>query len=84
VRHLPPVGDTVPVGSRAVVLVCRDGAVAQARFGATGGTSGAVYTRTGYPFFAPDRTEDLLSRLRAAVAAAGLWERWLRCAARLV
>ncbi|SDX77811.1 polynucleotide kinase-phosphatase [Amycolatopsis xylanica] len=60
------------MGSRAVVLVCRDETVAPARFGIEGG--GAVYTRTGRPFFAPDQNAQLLDRVRAAVGAAGLWE----------
>ena len=62
------------MGSRTVVLVCRDQQVAQARFGADTGTTGAVYTRTGRPFFAADRTEQLLTGLRAAITAAGLWD----------
>ncbi|HEV2089111.1 MAG TPA: polynucleotide kinase-phosphatase, partial [Cryptosporangiaceae bacterium] len=39
------------MGSRAVVLVCRDAAVANERFGVDTGATGAVYTRTGRPFF---------------------------------
>lgn len=62
------------MGSRAVVLLCRDAAVARARFGAPDGTTGAVHTRTGRPFFAPDLSEELLARLRAAVTAAGVWD----------
>jgi protein phosphatase len=62
------------MGSRAVALICRDGQVAQARFGAGDGTTGAVYTRTGRPFFDAGLTEQLLGRLRAAVTAAGLWD----------
>ena len=62
------------MGSRAVVVICRDPDVAGARFGATAGETGAVYTRTGRPFFARDLTEQLLGRLRAAVSAAGLWD----------
>lgn len=62
------------MGSRAVVLLCRDAAVARARFGSPEGTTGAVYTRTGRPFFAPELSEELLARLRTAVAAAGLWD----------
>ncbi|MFI6229599.1 polynucleotide kinase-phosphatase [Micromonospora echinospora] len=61
------------MGSRAVALVCRDAATARVRFGATDGTTGAVYTRTGRPFFDPGLTEQLLDRLRAATTAAGLW-----------
>ncbi|MDT3395538.1 polynucleotide kinase-phosphatase [Streptomyces sp. B1866] len=63
------------MGSRAVVLVCRDEAVARERFGAAGGVTGAVHTRTGRPFFDdPATTEHLLARLRDSVAGAGLWE----------
>ncbi len=61
------------MGSRAVVLVCRDAAAATARFGATDGETGAVYTRTGRPFFQPGLTEELLGRVRQAVTDAGLW-----------
>nr|WP_145486680.1 MULTISPECIES: polynucleotide kinase-phosphatase [Streptomyces] len=61
------------MGSRAVVLVCRDAAAAVKRFGVDGPT-GALYTRTGRPFF-DDRTmtEEILTRLRTAVSDAGLW-----------
>lgn len=61
------------MGSRAVVLVCRDADVAARRFGATSGESGAVYTRTGRAFFARGITESLLARVRAAADVAGLW-----------
>ncbi|MFE3772473.1 polynucleotide kinase-phosphatase [Streptomyces sp. NPDC059122] len=63
------------MGSRAVVLVCRDEAVARERFGVTGeGVSGALYTRTGRPFF-DDRetTERILRRVRDCADQAGLW-----------
>jgi polynucleotide kinase-phosphatase len=56
------------MGSRAVVLVCRDSGLK--RFGIDGG--GAVYTRTGRSFFGPALTEQLLERVRTA--AAGLWD----------
>ncbi|HEX3782498.1 MAG TPA: polynucleotide kinase-phosphatase [Pseudonocardiaceae bacterium] len=62
------------MGSRAVALVCRDQRAAQARFGAPGGDIGAVWTRTGRPFFRPELTGQLLDRLRAAVTRAGLFE----------
>jgi hypothetical protein len=69
------------MGSRAVVLVCRDSTVdsyagagpgpAAGRFGPG---SGAVWTRTGRPFFADAATtEAMLARVRAAATAAGLW-----------
>jgi protein phosphatase len=62
------------MGSRAVALICRDLAAARARFGAPGDASGAVWTRTGRPFFGPALTESLLARLRAAAQAAGLFD----------
>jgi protein phosphatase len=62
------------MGSRAVVVVCRDEQSARERFGVTD-EAGAVYTRTGRPFF-NDRALEVafLGRLRSAVSAAGLWE----------
>jgi protein phosphatase len=60
------------MGSRAVVLVCRDAAVAPRRFGIEG--DGAVWTRTGRSFFEPDLTARLLGRLRDVVAKAGLFD----------
>ncbi|MFE2931172.1 polynucleotide kinase-phosphatase [Streptomyces sp. NPDC059278] len=71
------------MGSRAVVLVCRDAAAARERFGVgatpdgAGGPTGALYTRTGRPFLDDAAlTEVILARLRTAVTAAGLWEEW--------
>jgi polynucleotide kinase-phosphatase len=58
------------MGSRAVVLVCRTPSAASNAFGLAG--DGAVWTRTGRPFF-PD-TGPLLARVRAAVDGAGLWD----------
>lgn len=58
------------MGSRAVVLVCRDDEVAYRRFGIRGG--GAVYTRTGRPFFSAPQNAALLADVRTA--AAGLFE----------
>jgi protein phosphatase len=63
------------MGSRAVVLVCRSEADAVARFGVTPGMgSGAVWTRTGRPFFGPALTPELLARVRAAAVSAGLFD----------
>lgn len=62
------------MGSRATVLLCKDADAARERFGVDGPT-GSVYTRTGRPFFKdPEITEEVLTRLRAAVTDAGLWE----------
>ncbi|WP_410660864.1 polynucleotide kinase-phosphatase [Amycolatopsis sp. lyj-112] len=54
------------MGSRAVVLVCRDDDVAPARFGISG--AGAVYTRTGRPFFSPEQNARLLAGVRDAAS----------------
>jgi polynucleotide kinase-phosphatase len=62
------------MGSRAVALVCRDATVAEARFGAPGGATGAVYTRTGRPFFNPNLTAQLIGRISTAATASGLWD----------
>jgi protein phosphatase len=62
------------MGSRAVVLVCRSVAAARARFGAPGGQAGAVWTRTGRPFFDETITAELLDRLRTAADEAGVFD----------
>lgn len=62
------------MGSRAVALVCRDLDAARERFGVED-PSGALYTRTGRPFFDDAAvTEEILGRVRAAATEAGLWE----------
>ncbi|MFJ3927522.1 polynucleotide kinase-phosphatase [Streptomyces sp. NPDC090022] len=63
------------MGSRAVVLLCKDAGAARTRFGVADGPTGSVCTRTGRPFFDdPAVTEEVLARLRTAVTGAGLWE----------
>jgi protein phosphatase len=64
------------MGSRAVVIVCRNEATAKARFGIDGDGPGILYTRTGRRFFS-DRTleEAILQRLIAALDRSHLWER---------
>ena len=62
------------MGSRAVVIVCRDEEAARQRFGVIGG-AGVVYTRTGRQFFNEDGLESqFLARIRAAMEASGFWE----------
>ena len=62
------------MGSRAVALVCRSLEAARARFGAPGDQLGAVWTRTGRPFFSGELTAQFVDRLRAAAEAAGLFD----------
>ncbi|PRX70114.1 polynucleotide kinase-phosphatase [Nonomuraea fuscirosea] len=52
------------MGSRAVAVLCRTPEVARDRFGVADGSTGALYTRTGRPFFAD--TGPLVERLREA------------------
>jgi polynucleotide kinase-phosphatase len=54
------------MGSRAIAILARDQKAAHERFGVTDGSTGAIYTRTGRPFFTD--TTDLADRLRSAVA----------------
>jgi protein phosphatase len=62
------------MGSRAVVVLCRDEDVAARRFGIRGDGRGVIYTRTGRRFFADATLEAaLLSRLDRAMETAGLW-----------
>ena len=72
------------MGSRAVLLVCRSPAAARARFGvpdgpaadaAEGSTAGgAIWTRTGRPFFPAGLTSALVGQVREAAAEAGLFD----------
>jgi protein phosphatase len=63
------------MGSRAVVVACRDEEAARRRFGVEGEGAGIIYTRTGRRFFdQPAREDALLERVRGALTAAGFWE----------
>ena len=65
------------MGSRAIVVLCRDQEAARRRFLADDGRLGIVYTRTGRPFFADTNIESaLLARMSAALAQADFWERF--------
>jgi protein phosphatase len=63
------------MGSRAVIILCRDETAAYKRFGITGEGIGVIYTRTGRRFFNDDALEaEILARLNAAMDRAGLWD----------
>ena len=63
------------MGSRAIVVVCRDEETARARFGVVGDGFGLCYTRTGRRFFDDRMLEsEFLNRIRAAAERAGLWD----------
>lgn len=63
------------MGSRAIVIVCRDPDFARKRFGVVEDESGIIYTRTGRPFFSDKKMEiELLSALQEGITSANLWE----------
>jgi protein phosphatase len=63
------------MGSRAVVIVCRDRDAALRRFGVTQDEIGVCYTRTGRRFFNDGVLErEFLRRIQTAATDSGLWE----------
>ena len=63
------------MGSRAVVIVCRDAMVARKRFGITGEERGICYTRTGRRFFNDEKIEEeFLNVVGGALTSAKIWE----------
>jgi protein phosphatase len=63
------------MGSRAVIVVCRDAEAARQRFGVTSDVIGTVYTRTGRTFFSnPANQQAVLERTAEAVSRAGLFD----------
>ncbi|MFC6644667.1 polynucleotide kinase-phosphatase [Granulicella cerasi] len=62
------------MGSRAVVVVCKDECVSLKRFGVSEPSLGVVYTRTGRQFFEDAALEKaFLERTRDAASGADLW-----------
>jgi 3' terminal RNA ribose 2'-O-methyltransferase Hen1 len=65
------------MGSRAVVIVCRDQDVARRRFGIVGQGSGICYTRMGRRFFDDRQLESaLIEEVRSALTAADFWSQF--------
>ena len=63
------------MGSRTVVLVCRDLETAKRRFGVADDTLGICYTRTGRRFFDDATVEtELLRQVKAAIDKVNYWE----------
>jgi len=63
------------MGSRAVVIACRDRDAARRRFGVAEDEAGTCYTRTGRRFFGDATLElEFLNRIRNAADMAGLWD----------
>ena len=65
------------MGSRAVIVICRDEEAAERRFGIHGDGIGSIYTRTGRPFFnRPALETELLQRIALAMTKTGQWEKY--------
>lgn len=63
------------MGSRAILVVCKNAKAALKRFRVTDGRSGVCYTRTGRPFFTdPALEKRFVARAVKAATKAGLWE----------
>jgi len=65
------------MGSRAVLIVCRNEDAARRRFGVVGEGVGICYTRTGRRFFDDPKIEkEVLEKVRGAADAAGFWQQF--------
>jgi polynucleotide kinase-phosphatase len=63
------------MGSRCVIVVCRDEAAVRGRFGVVGEGAGICTTRTGRRFFEDVALEAaLLERVHTAATVAGFWD----------
>jgi len=62
------------MGSRAVIVLCRNAEVAASRFLVGDGSTGIIYTRTGRHFFDDSETGNVvLSRLGTVLTSSGFW-----------
>ncbi len=63
------------MGSRAVIVLCKNADIAAKRFGVDDGSSGILYTRTGRHFFDDVQTETaILARLQKVLTASRFWD----------
>jgi protein phosphatase len=63
------------MGSRAVIIICRDEDAARQRFGVVGDGPGICFTRTGRRFFDDKELElKFIRRIQTAITGAGLWD----------
>jgi protein phosphatase len=65
------------MGSRAILVVCKNKDIARERFGILEDEEGICYTRTGRRFFEDAPLErELLAVVQGALARSGFWERF--------
>jgi protein phosphatase len=63
------------MGSRAVIVLCKDAETAERRFKVNDNSFGIIYTRTGRHFFSTPETQNtLLSRLQTVLSASNFWD----------
>ena len=63
------------LGSRAVIVLCKDNSTAKDRFGVNDESRGIIYTRTGRKFFDDNNIEkQLLDRLGDVLNKTGFWK----------
>lgn len=63
------------MGSRAVIVLCKDSEAANNRFNVQDGRTGIIYTRTGRHFFDNIETETIiLERLTTMLTNSGFWD----------
>ena len=73
VRHV--VCEKKHMGSRCVMVACKDAQTARERFGVTDDSTGMIYTRTGRRFFDDAATESaILDRLRKVLTDTHFWQ----------
>ena len=62
------------MGSRAVIVLCKDAESAARRFKVNDGSFGIIYTRTGRHFFDDAELQNaILARLQTVLTASGFW-----------
>jgi protein phosphatase len=62
------------MGSRAVIVLCKDAKSAAKRFNVNDGSFGIIYTRTGRHFFNDIKTQNaILERLHVVLTSSGFW-----------
>lgn len=65
------------MGSRAIVVLCRDVDAAKQRFGVEGEIPGCVYTRNGRKFFSDGDTEAVfIDRVQEVLSRSNFWTRF--------
>lgn len=66
------------MGSRAILVICKNEETVKKRFGISGNSIGVIYTKTGRSFFKePDKETAVLSRVHRVLTEKGFWDHFL-------